>query len=218
MQPFSRANTWTNGETAISNQDKTPSIQAEGDESDDEFIEIKSKSKKPYEEAVESHPPLSIGEDSNLIMRGLSKECTVESDLKAVEVTGNQNLLLTDGEWLRSKTNRLLDLTDDMESYFAQVVTEGKESKPSTDHTIATSINTHQSSATLIGGDDTEIGREEKSAEIDTITQEISKTGRLFLRNLPYTATEEELWSVFEPYGGVTEVISFPNFPPSYTQ
>ena len=218
MQPFSRVNTWTNGETAISNQDQAPSMQAEEDESDDEFIEIKSKSKKPYEETEDSYPSPSIGKDSKFTMGGLSKECTVGGDVKAVEVTGNQNLLLTDGEWLRSKTNRLLDLTDDMESYFAQVTTEGKESKSSTDHPIATSINTHEGSAVLIGGGDTEIGGEEKSAEADTIVQEISKTGRLFLRNLPYTATEEELWLVFEPYGAVTEVISFPNFPPSYTQ
>lgn len=207
MQPFSRANTWTNGETGISNHDDSPSVQIEEDESDEEFIEIKTKPKKPLEETVGNYPSVSIGENSDAIIRGLPKERTV--DEKAAEVTGNQNLLLTDREWLRSKTNRLLDLTDDVEPHFAQMTTEAECLKSTTDHTIATPINTHQGSAVL--GDDGDIEMEgmEESANFNTTMQEINKTGRLFLRNLPYTATEEDLWSVFEPYGGVGEVTSF---------
>ena len=191
MQPFSKASTWTNGET---NHDNAPSMHVEGGESDEEFIEIKAKPKKPFGETVESYPSIRIGENSAI---GGPTESTAGSDMKVVEVAENQNLLLTDGEWLRSKTNRLLDLTD-TEPYFAQVTTEEERLKSATDHTI----NTHEGSAVENG---TEIEGEE-SAEVDTIVQEIRKTGRLFLRNLPYTTTEEELWSAFEPYGSIQEV------------
>lgn len=34
----------------------------------------------------------------------------------------------------------------------------------------------------------------------------ISETGRLFLRNLPYQATEADLTSLFEEYGELSEV------------
>ena len=34
----------------------------------------------------------------------------------------------------------------------------------------------------------------------------ISETGRLFLRNLPYSATEADLASLFEAYGDLSEV------------
>ena len=34
----------------------------------------------------------------------------------------------------------------------------------------------------------------------------IQETGRLFVRNLPYTATEEDLSALFEPHGELAEV------------
>ena len=34
----------------------------------------------------------------------------------------------------------------------------------------------------------------------------IARTGRLFLRNLPYLATEADLRDLFQPYGDLSEV------------
>ncbi|KAJ1911504.1 Multiple RNA-binding domain-containing protein 1 [Mycoemilia scoparia] len=39
-----------------------------------------------------------------------------------------------------------------------------------------------------------------------TNEERIEETGRLFVRNLPYTATEEDLRAYFEPYGPLSEV------------
>lgn len=33
--------------------------------------------------------------------------------------------------------------------------------------------------------------------------ESIAESGRIFVRNLPYTSTEEELQSIFEKYGNV---------------
>ncbi len=43
----------------------------------------------------------------------------------------------------------------------------------------------------------------DQSAHVDEA--EISETGRLFLRNLPYSATEEEIRELFEPFGEITD-------------
>jgi multiple RNA-binding domain-containing protein 1 len=40
----------------------------------------------------------------------------------------------------------------------------------------------------------------------DPILEEISKNGRLFVRNLPYTATEDDLRNHFQPFGSLEEV------------
>ncbi|XKL60987.1 hypothetical protein PGB90_008044 [Kerria lacca] len=40
-----------------------------------------------------------------------------------------------------------------------------------------------------------------------TMEEDIAESGRIFVRNLPYTTTEEELQPIFEKYGPITEVI-----------
>lgn len=46
-------------------------------------------------------------------------------------------------------------------------------------------------------------GREEQDEQEEG---GIGETGRLFLRNLPYTATEDELRELFSPYGELSDV------------
>ena len=38
--------------------------------------------------------------------------------------------------------------------------------------------------------------------------ESIGETGRLFIRNLPYIATEEDLQKLFNKYGPLAEVIN----------
>ncbi|CAA7026873.1 unnamed protein product [Microthlaspi erraticum] len=55
--------------------------------------------------------------------------------------------------------------------------------------------------ADLAGNDDVEADADSHDADIDDVLQ----TGRLFVRNLPYTATEEELMEHFSKFGEISE-------------
>lgn len=111
----------------------------------------------------------------------------------------------TDDDWLRSRTNRLLDLMDPEEiSATEHVVTEDKEP--------AEAIAVHESelikptkSPADAGDVEEEVVEEEQP---DPIFEAIRSNGRLFVRNLPYTATEDDLRKHFAPYGALEEVSS----------
>lgn len=48
---------------------------------------------------------------------------------------------------------------------------------------------------------------EPSSEEVEAAEKEIMETGRLFVRNIHYTVSEEEFKALFEPHGGLDEVI-----------
>lgn len=109
----------------------------------------------------------------------------------------------TDDDWLRSRTNRLLDLVDpddiahvapiqktDCDSSAVQEVGNDKEAPHS------------EQDGTLEGDDE----RPTQGQDKDSAAEAISRTSRLFIRNLPYSATEDDLREAFEKFGGVDEV------------
>ncbi|KAI1209744.1 RNA-binding domain-containing protein [Annulohypoxylon truncatum] len=114
----------------------------------------------------------------------------------------------TDDDWLRLRTNRLLDLVDDEDV----VPTAASSANPS-----SKSPNQEQEQPEVIDAtvdEDRDMDdrsqhsepdepiAESKDDDIDTVR----KTKRLFARNLPYSATEDDLRSYFERYGVVEEV------------
>ena len=217
MQPSSQAKTWLNGELAISNKDIVPMMQTEEAESDDEFIEIKTKPTKSND-AANIDALISTGASTNTAMEDAPKKLTEDALTMVTEFAEKEQRVLTDEEWLRSRTSRLLDLTDDIEGHLAQLTT-AVEKPPGlkTAETEAASIMQTEANedfpAVTVDEKKTQAEDEgESKAEVDAIIEEISKSGRLFLRNLPYTTTEEELWQAFKPFGELEEVLHFPTF------
>ena len=211
MQPSSQAKTWSNGELAITNQDSVPMMQEEENESDDEFAEIKPKFTK-FKDVVTTDALVSTGVDTSTAMEDASRESTEDAPTEATKFTEGEQRTMTDEEWLRSRTSRLLDLTDDIEGHLAQLTTAAEMPPiPKITETEATSIMQTEANGDLPTVMHKPQGEEPK-AEVDAMIEEISKSGRLFLRNLPYTTTEEELWQAFEPFGEPEEVLLFSNF------
>jgi multiple RNA-binding domain-containing protein 1 len=107
----------------------------------------------------------------------------------------------TDDDWLRSRTSRLLDLVDP-DSIEA---VGGEKSAPAQDEPDSTLVE--QTLPEIEPLPESDIATtEELNDKPDPILEEISKNGRLFVRNLPYTATEEELRNHFQPFGSLEEV------------
>lgn len=112
----------------------------------------------------------------------------------------------SDESWLRSRTNRLLDLVDaDDLSLVKQIATVA----PPVDHAVNEEVNENQSGAEAAGEDDgaeTPAGDQDNDSSVDLI----SKTARIFVRNLPYTATEDDIHGHFSKFGSVQEVFVSP--------
>lgn len=103
-----------------------------------------------------------------------------------------------DDAWMTSHKNRLLDLVDDDEilpgSTEPVLATQEKpkalETEPQGD----------------IPADEPPVNDVPERKGEDTVLDSIRNTSRLFVRNLPYTATEDEIRQHFEKYGELEEV------------
>ncbi|KAJ3475358.1 hypothetical protein NLG97_g9488 [Lecanicillium saksenae] len=110
----------------------------------------------------------------------------------------------TDDDWLRSRTNRLLDLVDpDDISHVAPM------EKTDCDNSAAPQEVGNDKEAPHSEEDGTHDGQDllpPQGQDKDSAAEAISRTSRLFVRNLPYSATEDDLREEFEKFGGVDEV------------
>jgi hypothetical protein len=187
------------------------------EESDDEYEQIPTRREKQRRIEAPENPLVSQSLPSQL------KEARVVSDIQAETPAGDepvepqeaaaksnleqQEVVAEDDDWLRSRTNRLLDLVDpdDLERTPAQgpVVKE-------TGHTEGGGVvNSPQANPS----DEDEMTAEEPTVVAsggeppkDDSLEAIRRTSRLFVRNLPYSATEEDLRETFEGFGALEEV------------
>lgn len=110
----------------------------------------------------------------------------------------------SDADWLRSRTSRLLGLLDDEEEEDAE------RSKVQPNDTPSPVRPSNQSQPEVDESDDPEQADPQESSLAREITDEninlIRDTGRLFIRNLAYNTTEEDLQSLFGKFGKLEEV------------
>ncbi|TVY62706.1 Multiple RNA-binding domain-containing protein [Lachnellula suecica] len=190
MQPASKTKKWA-AETAEDGINESPAkiqaIEVPEGESDDEYESVpkKIRKKSPPKPAAPLPIPTQTSEENDP-----AAEDEPMMDVGAVDVT--------DDEWLRSKTSRLLDLMEPEDIAAMQhskpdieVVTETTPDEPA----VAEEEPAEESNQIV---DDAE--------KTDPVYEEIAANGRLFVRNLPYTASEEDLKAHFEQHGAVEEV------------
>ncbi|KAI1423237.1 RNA recognition domain-containing protein [Xylaria sp. FL1777] len=176
-------------------------------ESGDEYQSMPSQPSK----RIATPPPKSVPESQSLPpATGMGDPPAYEPDDQPATQLANRaedvtTGMMDDDNWLRNRTNRLLDLAN--EDDIAPV-----RQKP------ATVQATDQHILQQITPDDADILEEnatallEESVEKDTDSQNaavldaIRKTARIFCRNLPYDATAEDLRTHFEKFGEVEEV------------
>lgn len=204
MQPASKSKTWSAPEPEEP-PTKVQAIELPEAESDGEYEAVPKKSRK---HSLPPPPP------------PISKE-VVPVPLPDVEEPQEQSAIeppapnATDDDWLRSRTNRLLDLMDPEDIPNAQ---GNPVSTPPDANPEAMVIDSELPPPTK---KETEMEVDEP-AEVedkpDPTMEAIKATGRLFVRNLPYTATEDDLRQHFAAHGALEEVC-FQNlltFPPAF--
>ncbi|BFZ64076.1 Multiple RNA-binding domain-containing protein 1 [Saitoella coloradoensis] len=186
--------TWDNKDSALEfamqNQDTVAVAEpqmmklVEGKD-DDEYDELPPK--QAHQDVVSELP---LAEEISVDV----KEGTEES-APAAQPEG-----MSDMDWLRSRTNRLLDLDEEDTSMppvrppAATAVVREVASNPSGSETAPDVAEPQDEEAEVHG-----------AAAEEEILEQIQSTSRLFLRNLPFTATEDDLRALFGQFGEVEE-------------
>lgn len=119
---------------------------------------------------------------------------------------------LNDKDWIRSRTSRLLGLVDEEDENHATTnVRDDPDNTPDDDSKASPAQAAQQPTPPLKHND--EDVDENDDAPVDTSDEanevqldQVRNSRRLFLRNLPYTATEGDLLKPFEAFGTIQEV------------
>jgi len=202
MRPGYKAARTQDGTTDGNEEPDMAVIQAE-DPSDDEYEAIPHREPKrrahtdhEQDSKEPSHPSVSeavvpvIPEDPPARDR--------EPELRNQHDSG-----VTDDDWLRVRTNRLLDLVD------AEDLPTGADSaREATDLQVpspddAPGDAAEEKNETPVQARDTLALTE---ADLDADVEAVQKTSRLFVRNLPYSASEDDVRGFFQSFGTVEEV------------
>lgn len=167
-------------------------------ESDDEYEEIPAHKAKRQKEDIPTVVSAPLGTEASLV------------DVPAAPATDDAPPVptpvadATDDDWLRSRTNRLLDLVDPDDPAAFASVTARREPQPA----AAAAVPRPDVEMADASPESEQQPNEQADEEMDddSATGQIRRTSRLFVRNLPFKATEAELRTHFERYGEVEEV------------
>ncbi|KAF7515218.1 hypothetical protein G7054_g14686 [Neopestalotiopsis clavispora] len=201
-------------ETMDANQ--PPVVVPEG-ESDDEYEEVPSRqAKSSSQKASQVVVPLEAGDSGKQTQNNVantvnnaskSESDGMDVDQPSVDQAPPTAVVADDDDWLRSRTNRLLDLVnDDEEMPVAPPVVSASSNTPvvppaSNEDTATQVVDSVMEEAVVDPASDNE--KSGKLSAVDTV----HKTARIFVRNLPYSATEEELHEYFGKFGELEEIL-----------
>jgi multiple RNA-binding domain-containing protein 1 len=192
MQPASKPKTWaTQGEddSALEPPTKMQAIEVPEAESDGEYEAVPKKSRK-------ASPPKATIQMEPVAVSSMM-ERPIEDDEAVVAPAAPDT---TDDDWLRGRTNRLLDLVDPEE-----LVVNSRVEASANENTVA-----ETTTGEPVTKEEPSIEEEEfegfEDEKPDPVIEAIKSNGRLFVRNLPYTASEEDLREHFETFGTLDEV------------
>ncbi|KAF1985577.1 putative pre-rRNA processing protein Mrd1 [Aulographum hederae CBS 113979] len=214
MERPSKSKSWMHEDVDTANKDITAIEESENearvpeeDESDAE-VQTLPKKLKPAKEsthaALQNPDALPTADD----LEDVRPEDSAMRDDNEPSEDSVPALAITDDDWVRSKTSRLLGLVDDEEEKAHPKTNRTREPDVSMDDPESSNEkdvrNTAKptSSAQNVDPDPDP----EDDAEMDAEVQQVLEHGRLFLRNLSYITTEDDIRDAFQNFGVVQEV------------
>lgn len=200
MQSKSTPKTWATQDVKEPPK-KVQAIELPEAESDSEYEIVPKVSK---EQVTQAKPAAFLV--PSLTDEAKSPESGQE-DPQDLQADSAARLDVTDDDWVRSRTNRLLDLMDPTD--IAPPKTSDDTPNPSHLHEMSSA-----SADVVVPVARETIAENVMEAELlldelDPTIEAIRSSGRLFLRNLPYSATEDDLRKYFESWGILEEVLTF---------
>ena len=210
MQPPSKAKTWKNEQTQDVDEamplveDVTHGAEPPEGGSDDEYQVVSKKSKRALEPskkpARDSGRPVANSEHAQPPENQQKPEEDVRNAAEATEESIPSGGPVSDADWLRSRTSRLLGLEDDKDES-AKPPVEDEDGLPSDDVQRKDTPKSPEPRGDEHNGQDVD-----EEGQGDTDENAAPATGRLFLRNLSYDVSEDDLRSRFQSFGSLQEV------------
>ena len=207
-QAPSKTNIWTNGDTlpdvaVASGEDLVPAVVVPEDESDDDYQVIAKKPKTAVHTATAVEENAASEPTTEAKSADMTKDVSTQhhEDMddveEGVEPSGGP---VTDDDWLRSRTNRVLDLVENEELPAPAERSQASEAPPKTQPEVIEQPDEAEPFE--------EQAPEAHHTEVPSSdeVEKIRETGRLYLRNLHFEVTEEELQQHFAKYGSLEEV------------
>ncbi|KAK6215957.1 hypothetical protein LQW54_003932 [Pestalotiopsis sp. IQ-011] len=173
-------------------------------ESDDEYEQVPSrKAKSTSQKPAVTAPSADVAAAPNGASKTVSDPMDV--DQPGVDQAQPNAAVADDDDWLRSRTNRLLDLVNDDE---IPAAVAGPSISSNTPVVPVVSSNKDADVHMNTAFEETveePVSSDEKTGKLSALDT-VHKTSRIFVRNLPYSATEEELHEYFGRFGELEEV------------
>ncbi|KAI4915990.1 hypothetical protein J4E90_004436 [Alternaria incomplexa] len=211
-QPPSKTSIWANGDTQLNEapvaaaEEAVPAIAVPEDESDDEYQVISKKPKIAEEPATGPAPAASQPTSAEPSAAAIQSEAVEGDDaMEDVQVApAVEQGPVTDEDWLRSRTNRVLELVEDDEMPSASTAPAAVAPKPAAQPRTPA----EPSPAVADAQPEPQPPAEEQTDTAAAPDEEdkIRETGRLYLRNLHYEVTEDEIKEQFSKHGALEEV------------
>jgi multiple RNA-binding domain-containing protein 1 len=217
MKPKSKKRTWENDDVGQANAeapvDDENQMAIEAGASDDEYEVVPRKAKRAKVDA----PPAEQQPAEAIVGEAETPTANAEDD--AQQDVASQGPV-SDADWARSRTSRLLGLLDDDEEEeennrpkprAASVSSSEMEDAEPTKSGPSKATTTVDASAPATATE------EPAQPEVDAEPTGVRASMRLFVRNLPYDVKQEDLESEFASYGNVEEVsITVPSHSPPF--
>lgn len=226
MRPPSKAKTWKNEQTQDVDEamplveDVTYGAEPLEGGSDDEYQVVSKKSKRTLElsekPARDSRRPVANSEHAQPPEDQQKPEEEVRNAAEAVEESISSGGPVSDVDWLRSRTSRLLGLDDDKDESAKPLVED--EDGLSSDEVAGNDVQRKDTPKSPEPRGDEHHGQDvDEEGQGDAAENAARGTSRLFLRNLPYDVSEDDLRSRFQSFGSLQEVRKRHSFPFSFS-
>ena len=214
MRPPSKAKTWKNEQTQDVDEamplveDVTHGAEPPEGGSDDEYQVVSKKPKRALEPsekpARDSRRPIANSEHAQP-PEDQQKPEDVRNSAEATEESIPSGGPVSDADWLRSRTSRLLGLEDDKDES-AKPPVEVEEGLSSNEVAGNDVRRKDTPKSPEPHGDEHHGQNVDEEEQGDAVENAARATGRLFLRNLPYDVSEDDLRSLFQSFGSLQEV------------
>ena len=198
----------------VGTEPEEATIEVPTAESDDEYEQVPKKAKHTKGDApTDEAPVVSAASPPAEGTKLASEEQNAESGVDGAAP-------VSDTDWYRSKTSRLLGLLDEEEEEAAAAPRHNdSESEEDKVVTAKPAVEEPVSSIPTPPADDNLKQDEADTAAgtVDADVEAVRKSMRLFVRNLPYDARKEDLETEFERFGNLEEVSYHRLSTPSFT-
>ena len=203
MQHSSKTQTWANDDNAPNPSEEHSPEKDQPEEEDTQDLTFAQRKKAKFGEA-EDHTPSRNQEQGEPEPMVVDATGEAHDEQQTEPQKDEEKAPVSDADWLRSKTSRLLGLLDEDE----QAEFESREPpKPAVQEAVSDSEeDAVRAENSTVKADDTPATTAAPEVEVDTNIENIRLSARLFVRNLAYDTTESTLGSLFAPFGTIEEV------------